>query len=72
MKHPALKILGVVLLLLFSGKIILSTQSRLDVYRTPEKALEEMVYLPDGKVLKWASLGYRNVLADSLWIKSVL
>ncbi len=72
MKSTTLKMAGVIFLLIISGKVILSTQNRLDVYRTPEKALEEMVYLPDGKVLKWVSLGYSNVLADYLWIKSVL
>ncbi len=72
MKGSGFTFLGLIFALLLSSEAIYQTQNRLDVYRTPEKALEEMVYLPDGKVLKWASLGYTNVLADYLWIKSVL
>ena len=30
------------------------------------------VFLPKGEVLKWASLGYRGLVADWLWIRSVL
>jgi len=63
---------GLLLILIFLGEIVHKSQCRLDVYRTPEKALQDMIYLPDGHVLKWASLGFSSVLADYLWIKSVL
>lgn len=63
---------GLLLILIFLGGIVHTSQHRLDVYRTPEKALQDMIYLPDGHVLHWASLGFSSVLADYLWIKSVL
>lgn len=44
----------------------------MDHNRTPEKALEEIVYLPDAKILRVASLGFTNLLADLFWIRSVL
>ena len=65
-------IAGLLLVLVLLGEVIYTTQCRLDVYRTPEKALQDMIYLPDGQVLRWASLGFSSVLADYLWIKSVL
>jgi len=48
------------------------TNQTLDKHRTPERALQETLYLPDGKVLKMVSLGYTSLLADILWIKSVI
>ena len=44
----------------------------LDEHRTPERALQETFYLPDGEVLRSVSLGYTSLLADILWIKSIL
>ncbi|RKY77759.1 hypothetical protein DRQ00_06400 [candidate division KSB1 bacterium] len=44
----------------------------LDKIRLNRSHQEEIVYLPDGETLRWASLGYQNVVADILWIQSVL
>ncbi len=63
---------GLFLILIFLGEVVHTSQRRLDVYRTPGKALQDMMYLPDGHVLRWASLGFSSALADYLWIKSVL
>lgn len=30
------------------------------------------VFLPNGQALKWLSMGYRGLMADALWIRSVL
>jgi len=72
MKQKFYSFAGVFLVLIILAEIVHTTQRRLDVYRTPEKALQDMIYLPDGHVLRWASLGFSSVLADYLWIKSVL
>lgn len=56
--------------LFFFGMI--SSQRFLDQFRTPESELKESLYLPDGKILKIVSLGFNSVLADFLWIRSVL
>ncbi|GBD92843.1 hypothetical protein BMS3Abin05_00418 [bacterium BMS3Abin05] len=63
---------GLLLAIAVFGGIIQITRQNLDVYRTPEKALQDLIYLPDGHVLRWASLGYTSLMADYLWIKSVL
>lgn len=51
---------------------MVSTQKALDRYRTPESSLAESIYLPDGKILKIVSLGFSSLIADFLWLKSIL
>lgn len=65
------KIVVFIFLLVFASGVI-STQKALDRYRTPESSLEESIYLPDGKILKIVSLGFSSLVADFLWLKSVL
>jgi len=36
-----------------------------------EKRMLEVLYLPSGEFLDQASLGYRNLVADLLWVKTV-
>ncbi len=38
---------------------------------TSEKRMLEVLYLPSGEFLDQASLGYRNLAADLLWVKTV-
>ena len=52
--------------------LIVYTNKGLDRYRTPESALAETFYLPDGQILKIASLGFESFLADVLWVKLIL
>ncbi|HFE52171.1 MAG TPA: hypothetical protein ENK07_01940, partial [Bacteroidetes bacterium] len=58
--------------LLVLAAVAILSQRRLDANRTPEQALEEQVHLPPGRVLRVLSLGYRSVLADLLWMKTVI
>ncbi len=62
-------ILLILSLLMF---LVVYSQRQLDRHRTPEMELQEILHLPDGKILKTISLGYNSVLSDLLWIKSVL
>lgn len=65
------EILAILLIPVLFGVAVVS-QNHLDRYLTPERELQETVHLPDGKVLKVISLGYNSLLADILWIRSVL
>jgi tetratricopeptide (TPR) repeat protein len=66
-----MKVLVVVLLSL-SGLVVNMTNSFMDLHRTPESSLEETFYLPSGSALRTASLGFTSLLADVLWIKTIL
>jgi len=60
--------------LIISVVIILSiaqvyTQKRLEAYQRVEK--ESLLYLPSGKYLQPLTLGYNQMVADLLWIKTV-
>jgi len=46
-----------------------TVQKNLETYKTIE--MESMLYLPSGKYLKPLALGYNQMLADLLWIKTV-
>ncbi len=44
-------------------------QKKLETYKSVE--MESLLYLPSGKYLKPLALGYNQMLADLLWIKTV-
>jgi tetratricopeptide (TPR) repeat protein len=44
---------------------------KLESVRGSQATLEEVLYLPSGKVLKRASLGYSSLLADIYWTRAV-
>lgn len=50
---------------------IVATQIALDTTRAGIPKLQRMSYLPDGKILKVAALGYREVVADVLWLQVI-
>ncbi len=50
---------------------IVATQLSLDTTRAGVPKLQRMSYLPDGNVLKVAALGYREVVADVLWLQVI-
>ncbi len=53
------------------GFVLMQTQ--LDRIRAPRERLEEkLIYIPDTRFLKTASLGFHVVLADILWARSVV
>lgn len=50
---------------------IVATQLSLDTTRAEVPKLQRMSYLPDGNILKVAALGYREVVADVLWLQVI-
>src|SRR5262249_56552005 len=59
----------VVLVTLSAGSVF--TQHKVESLRGKEATLEEVLYLPSGKVLKRLSLGYSGLLADIYWTRAV-
>lgn len=57
------------LIVLFAGSVF--SRRRVDEFRGKEATLEEVLYLPSGKVLKRLSLGYSGLLADIYWTRAV-
>lgn len=48
-------------------------QGQLDHERLPrERMAEKLIYIPGGKVIKTASLGFHAVLADIMWVRAVM
>lgn len=50
---------------------IVATQIVLDTTHAGIPKLQRMSYLPDGRTLKVAALGYREVVADVLWLQVI-
>jgi len=63
---------GFVLALALLGFVVFQTQSALDRSRTIRFVDTRPVFLPKGEVLKWLSMGYRGLMSDWLWIRTVL
>jgi tetratricopeptide (TPR) repeat protein len=59
----------VLLVTLFAGSVL--TLRKVETLRGKEATLEEILYLPSGKMLKRMSLGYSNLLADIYWTRAV-
>ena len=51
--------------------LLIALQVSLKPWQETDKKLERLLYLPDAEYLKIASLGYRELLADLLWIQSI-
>jgi len=48
-------------------------QTQLDQMKTPKERMgERLIYIPSGRSMKMASLGFDTVLADVLWVRAVL
>src|SRR5215475_11334627 len=62
-------IASVLLIALFAGSVF--SRHRVDELRGKEATLEEVLYLPSGKVLKRLSLGYSGLLANIYWTRAV-
>lgn len=60
---------AVLLVVLFTGSIL--TVRKVEGLRGNEASLEEVLYLPSGKILKRVSLGYSSLLADIYWTRAV-
>jgi hypothetical protein len=59
-------------LFIILGFVIHSAQKRLDSSRSIHFIDRSPVFLPKGEAMKWLSMGYRGIVSDWLWIKSVL
>jgi hypothetical protein len=51
--------------------MLIVLQVALKPWQETDRKLERLLYLPDGEYLKIASLGYRELIADVLWIQSI-
>jgi hypothetical protein len=51
--------------------LLIALQVSLKPWQETEKKLERLLYLPDAEYLKIASLGYRELIADLMWIQSI-
>ncbi len=67
-----LKKATLVVIVVFLGFIIHWTQRKMDQYHVIRFIDKSPVFLPKGEVLKWMSMGYRGLIADWLWIRTVL
>ena len=68
-RQTIIAIASAVLLLSFSGSVL--ALHKVDSERGQQATLEEVLYLPSGKVLKRLSLGYSGLLADIYWTRAV-
>jgi hypothetical protein len=50
---------------------LIALQVSLKPWQDTDKKLEKLLYLPDGDYLKIASLGYRQLIADLLWVQAI-
>jgi tetratricopeptide (TPR) repeat protein len=69
-RNPTVTVVSLALLVaLFAGSVL--TLRKVETLRGKEATLEEILYLPSGKMLKRMSLGYSNLLADIYWTRAV-
>lgn len=61
-----------VCLLIAAGMTVNRTQASMDRHREIHFVDRRPVFLPKGEVLKWLSMGYRGLMGDWLWIRTVL
>lgn len=67
-----LKRVGPIFLVICLGFVVHRTQRAMDRHKIIQFVNKQPVFLPKGEVLKWMSMGYRGLLGDWLWIRSVL
>lgn len=68
-RRTATIVATVLLVASFAGSVLVL--QKLDAARGSQATLEEVLYLPSGKVLKRLSLGYSSLLADIYWTRAV-
>jgi hypothetical protein len=51
--------------------LLIALQFALKPWQETDKKLERLMYLPDGEYMKIASLGFRQLVADLLWIQAI-
>jgi tetratricopeptide (TPR) repeat protein len=60
-----------ILILLILTALIYPTHKRVDANRKELKQVDEHTYIPSGKYLKTAVLGYDQIIADFFWLRVV-
>jgi len=68
-KRHVTTVAALLLVVLFAGSAL--TLHKVESLRGKEATLEEILYLPSGKVLKRLSLGYSGLLANIYWTRAV-
>lgn len=51
--------------------ILIALQMYLGQWQVLEKKMEHLMYLPDAQYLQLASMGYRELVADVLWLQAI-
>ncbi|HET9183528.1 MAG TPA: hypothetical protein VFP59_15440 [Candidatus Angelobacter sp.] len=71
MKPSAKKtfVLTLVLMLLFAGSVL--ALAKINSLRGSQATLQDVLYMPSGKLIKRMSLGYSGLLADIYWTRAV-
>lgn len=64
-------VLAFVMTVLVCAWPLVVVQDRLDAYRAQQTARESIQYLPSGRFLSTAILGYDNFVADLLWVRGI-
>jgi len=67
-----LRKIGIILIIGSLVLLVRWSQRSIDQSREIYFVDKRPVFVPNGKILTWMSLGYRGVVADWLWIKTVL
>lgn len=71
MKHTGRKA-GIAVLIMLLATAVQMSRIAIDREREIHFIDKSPQFLPRGEALKWLSMGYRGMLADMLWIKTVL
>ncbi len=67
-----IRLLPLWILLVLSAACVTAVQRKLDRDRSVHFVDTRPVFLPNGKLLRWMSMGHTASFADALWIQSVL
>lgn len=65
-RHMTLWVTGVAAIIVLGA-----LQIQLDQWHGSKQKLDHLMYLPDGQYLRIASLGYRELAADLLWLQAI-
>ncbi len=60
----------IALILIISPFLWINFQQKIDAKIGEDKKIENLVYIPSGKFLSLMTLGYRDVVANFLWMKT--
>ena len=73
MKFPRRLFILASILCVASASGFILMQKQLDRERMPhERMKEKLIYIPDAKIVKTASLGFHAALADIMWVRAIV